>query len=296
MSGTITPSQPNISQLSDTKTTSLTSGSVVGDFFQETLALTRRLFIQLKRRPSTLIAGIIQPLMWLILFGALFQNVPQGLFGESQNYGQFLGAGIIVFTAFAGALNAGLPVMFDREFGFLNRLLVAPLTSRFSIVLASATFIITLSLIQSAIIIGAGAFLGAGLPGTLGLATIALIVLMLVLGVTGLSLGLAFALPGHIELLAVIFVTNLPLLFASTALAPLSFMPNWLQVVASVNPLTYAIEPIRYLYLHSDWSIGSIIMETPFADISFGTALLVLLVFDVVTLVAIQPLLRRRFA
>ncbi|GGA29459.1 ABC transporter permease [Okeania sp. KiyG1] len=296
MSGTITPSQPNISQLSDTKTTPLTSGSVVGDFFQETLALTRRLFIQLKRRPSTLIAGIIQPLMWLILFGALFQNVPQGLFGESQNYGQFLGAGIIVFTAFAGALNAGLPVMFDREFGFLNRLLVAPLTSRFSIVLASATFIVTLSFIQSAIIIGAGTFLGAGLPGTLGLATIALIVLMLVLGVTGLSLGLAFALPGHIELLAVIFVTNLPLLFASTALAPLSFMPSWLQVVASLNPLTYAIEPIRYLYLHSDWSIGSIIMETPFADISFGAALLVLLVFDIVTLVAIQPLLRRRFA
>ncbi|NEQ72972.1 MAG: ABC transporter permease [Okeania sp. SIO2C9] len=296
MSSTITPSQPNISQLSDTKTTSLTSGSVVGDFFQETLALTRRLFIQLKRRPSTLIAGIIQPLMWLILFGALFQNVPQGLFGESQNYGQFLGAGIIVFTAFAGALNAGLPVMFDREFGFLNRLLVAPLTSRFSIVIASATFIVTLSFIQSAIIIGAGAFLGAGLPDILGLATIALIVLMLVVGVTGLSLGLAFALPGHIELLAVIFVTNLPLLFASTALAPLSFMPNWLQVVASLNPLTYAIEPIRYLYLHSDWSIGSIIMETPFADISFGTALLVLLVFDIVTLVAIQPLLRRRFA
>ncbi|NEP80693.1 MAG: ABC transporter permease [Okeania sp. SIO3B3] len=295
MSGTITPSQANISQLSDTKTT-LTSGSVAGDFFQETLALTRRLFIQLKRRPSTLIAGIIQPLMWLILFGALFQNVPQGLFGESQNYGQFLGAGIIVFTAFAGALNAGLPVMFDREFGFLNRLLVAPLTSRFSIVIASATFIVTLSFIQSAIIIGAGTFLGAGLPDILGLATIALIVLMLVVGVTGLSLGLAFALPGHIELLAVIFVTNLPLLFASTALAPLSFMPNWLQVVASLNPLTYAIEPIRYLYLHSDWSIGSIIIETPFADISFGTALLVLLVFDIVTLVAIQPLLRRRFA
>lgn len=296
MSGTITPSKPNIGQLSDTTTTPLTSGSVVGDFFQETLALTRRLFIQLKRRPSTLIAGIIQPLMWLILFGALFQNVPQGLFGESQNYGQFLGAGIIVFTAFAGALNAGLPVMFDREFGFLNRLLVAPLTSRFSIVLASATFIVTLSLIQSAIIVAAGAFLGAGLPNILGLGTIALIVLMLVLGVTGLSLGLAFALPGHIELLAVIFVTNLPLLFASTALAPLSFMPNWLQVVASLNPLTYAIEPIRYLYLHSDWSVGSIIMQTPFADISFGAALLVLLVFDILTLVAIQPLLRRRFA
>jgi len=62
---------------------------------QETLALTRR-FIQLQRRPSTLIAGIIQPVMWLVLFGALFQNAPQGLFGNSQSYGQFLGAGVIV--------------------------------------------------------------------------------------------------------------------------------------------------------------------------------------------------------
>ena len=92
----------------------------ISEFIQETSALTRRLFIQLQRRPTTLVAGVIQPLMWLILFGALFQNVPEGLFGESQNYGQFLGAGIIVFTAFAGALNAGLPVMFDREFGFLK--------------------------------------------------------------------------------------------------------------------------------------------------------------------------------
>ena len=68
MSSTVTSSQSNISQLSGTKRTAFTSGSLVGDFFQETLALTRRLFIQLKRRPSTLIAGIIQPLMWLILF------------------------------------------------------------------------------------------------------------------------------------------------------------------------------------------------------------------------------------
>jgi ABC-2 type transport system permease protein len=254
------------------------------------------LFIQLQRRPSTLIAGIIQPLMWLILFGALFQNAPKGLFGETDNYAQFLGAGVIVFTAFAGALNAGLPVMFDREFGFLNRLLVAPLASRFSIVLASAIYIITLSFIQAAFIVAAGVFMGAGLPGIGGLGIIALIVFLLVLGVTGLSLGLAFALPGHIELIAVIFVTNLPLLFASTALAPLSFMPTWLQWVASLNPLSYAIEPIRYLYIHSDWAFNSVVMAAPFANVTFGAALLVLSGFALVSLLIIQPLLRRRFA
>jgi len=297
MSRTITPSKPDINlQPKVANQLPVSDNPGFGEFVQETLALTKRLFIQLQRRPSTLIAGIIQPLMWLILFGALFQNAPQGLFGNGLSYGQFLGAGVLVFTAFAGALNAGLPVMFDREFGFLNRLLVAPLASRFSIVAASAIYIIALSLIQSVAIVAASAFLGAGLPDPVGLGIIGLIVFLLVVGVTALSLGLAFALPGHIELIAVIFVTNLPLLFASTALAPLSFMPRWLQVVASVNPLSYAIEPIRYLYLHSDWSLGSIVMQSPWASITFGGAILVLLGFDAVVLLAIQPLLRRRFA
>jgi ABC-2 type transport system permease protein len=270
--------------------------SSLSDFVQETLALTRRLFIQLQRRPSTLIAGMIQPVMWLVLFGALFQNVPQGLFGGSQNYGQFLAAGISVFTAFGGALNAGLPVMFDREFGFLNRLLVAPLASRFSIVLASAIFIATLSLVQTAAILGMSALLGAGLPDPAGLGLVILIVLTLTLGVTALSLGLAFALPGHIELIAVIFVTNLPLLFASTALAPLSFMPKWLQVVASLNPLSYAIEPIRYIYTHSSWDWSSPVMQAPFGTISMGLALLVLVGFSGVALLSVRPLLQRSFA
>ncbi|ELS01817.1 ABC-type multidrug transport system, permease component [Xenococcus sp. PCC 7305] len=270
--------------------------SPVGDFIQETLAQTKRLFIQLQRRPSTLIAGVIQPFMWLILFGALFSNAPQGLFGDDLSYAKFLAPGVIVFTAFSGALNAGLPVMFDREFGFLNRLLVAPLASRYSIVAASTIYIIALSFIQTAVIIVASAFLGAGFPNLAGLSAIALIVFLVVLGVTALSLGLAFALPGHIELIAVIFVTNLPLLFASTALAPLDFMAGWLQVVASLNPLTYAIEPIRYLYSHGDWAISSIVMDTPWTSVSFAGVILVLLAFDALVLLTIQPLLRRRFA
>lgn len=294
MSQTVSPSPTTLQDAPRSGSTATSSG--FQDFVQETSALTRRLFIQLRRRPSTLIAGIIQPVMWLVLFGALFQNVPQGLFGESQNYGQFLAAGVIVFTAFGGALNAGLPVMFDREFGFLNRLLVAPLASRFSIVLASAIFIATLSLVQTGAIVAMSAILGAGLPNLTGLALVTLIVLLLVLGVTALSLGLAFALPGHIELIAVIFVTNLPLLFASTALAPLSFMPRWLQVVASLNPLSYAIEPIRYLYTHDavDWS--SVVMQAPFGNVTLGLALLVLAGFSTLALLSIRPLLRRSFA
>ncbi|MEA5551713.1 ABC transporter permease [Anabaena cylindrica UHCC 0172] len=286
----------NWQQLATPTVVTETTPSFFGELVQETLALTRRLFIQLQRRPSSLVAGIIQPVMWLVLFGALFQNAPKGLFGSTTNYGQFLAAGVIVFTAFAGALNAGLPVMFDREFGFLNRLLVAPLASRFSIVFASAIFIISQSLLQAAVIVAAAAFLGAGLPNLVGLSAIALIVLLLALGVTAISLGLAFALPGHIELIAVIFVTNLPLLFASTALAPLSFMPGWLQVIATLNPLSYAIEPIRYLYLHSTWGLNDIVMHAFWGDVTFGRALLVLVGFALVALLSIQPQLRKTLA
>ena len=125
---------------------------------------------------------------------------------------------------------------------------------------------------------------------------IALIILLLVLGVTALSLGLTFALPGHIELIAVIFVVNLPLLFASTALAPLAFMPQWLQVVACLNPLTYAIEPIRYLYTHPQWDLTSIVLQATWGDVSFGSSLAILVGFALLTLTAIQPLLKRRLA
>jgi ABC-2 type transport system permease protein len=151
-------------------------------------------------------------------------------------------------------------------------------------------------LLQAAVIVCAAAFLGAGLPDAAGLGAIALIVFLLALGVTAISLGLAFALPGHIELIAVIFVTNLPLLFASTALAPLSFMPKWLQFVATLNPLSYAIEPIRYLYLHNDWGLGSVVMQAPWGDITFGSALLILFGFAIVALLSIQPQLRRTLA
>ena len=298
MSQTITPSSLKAS-LAPNPTRAATvddGGNVLGEFLQETLAMTKRLFIQLQRRPSTLIAGVIQPFMWLILFGALFYNAPQGLFGNDLSYAKFLAPGVIVFTAFSGALNAGLPVMFDREFGFLNRLLVAPLTTRYSIVAASTIYIIVLSFIQTASIVAASAFLGAGLPSLTGLGAIALIVFLIVLGMTALSLSLTFALPGHIELIAVIFVTNLPLLFASTALAPLNFMADWLQVIASLNPLTYAIEPIRYIYFNQHWSFDSIVLQTPWLDLNFLTVLALLLAFDLLILLAIQPLLRRRFA
>lgn len=269
--------------------------SALAELSQETLALTRRLFLQLARRPSSLVAGILQPLIWLILFGALFAKAPEGLLPGGMSYGRFLGAGVIVFTAFSGALNAGLPVMFDREFGFLNRLLVAPLRSRSSIVLASVIYITVISLLQSLAIMGTAAILGYGWPGFGGLVLVVFSLLLLVFAVTALSLGLAFALPGHIELIAVIFVANLPLLFASTALAPLSFMPSWLGWLASLNPLTFAIEPIRAAY-SGPVDLSSVLLEAPYGQLTGFHCLTILMVLTVGLFLLIRPLLNRKLS
>jgi ABC-2 type transport system permease protein len=267
--------------------------SALAEISQETLALTKRLFVQLQRRPSSLVAGVLQPLIWLVLFGALFAKAPEGLLPEGMSYGRFLGAGVIVFTAFSAALNAGLPVMFDREFGFLNRLLVAPLRSRSSIVLASVLFITVMSLVQSLAIMVTAFLLGYGWPGGGGLVLVLVTLLLLVFAVTALSLGLAFALPGHIELIAVIFVANLPLLFASTALAPISFMPAWLGWLAAINPLTFAIEPIRAAYA-GHFALSAVVLEAPYGELTASSCLAVLATLAAALFLLIRPLLDRK--
>ena len=67
-------------------------------------------------------------------------------------------------------------------------------------------------------------------------------------------------------------------------------------MVATLNPLSFAIEPVRYLYLHSHWGLSSVVMQAPWGAVTFGGALLVLIGFNIVALLSIQPLLRRSLA
>ena len=137
--------------------------------------------------------------------------------------------------------------------------------------------------------------LGYGWPGISGLALVLVTLLLLVFAVTALSLGLAFALPGHIELIAVIFVANLPLLFASTALAPLSFMPTWLGWLAALNPLTFAIEPIRAAY-QGPLDLSAVLLEAPYGDVTGTSCLLILLFLTIGLFLVIRPLLNRKLS
>ena len=131
--------------------------------------------------------------------------------------------------------------------------------------------------------------------GGLGVGPVAYVLMSSLFTQDKKSLGLAFALPGHIELIAVIFVANLPLLFASTALAPISFMPSWLGWLAALNPLTFAIEPIRAAY-RGPLDLSVVLLEAPYGDVTGIACLIVLLVLTVGLFLMIRPLLNRKLS
>nr|QCI05220.1 hypothetical protein [Centroceras clavulatum] len=217
------------------------------NIIQEIKTLTQRLYIQIIRRPSTFIMSIIQPLLWLVFFGSLFHNIPINLFTANIKYSSFLIPGIIIFTSFNGSSYAGLPIIFDREFGFLNRLLTSPILLKDSLLISSLICIITTTILQTFFIIAFNIYNLQCIISTGKIYTIIITITLITISVASISIAFAFILPGHIEFLAILLLINLPTLFSSTALAPLSFMPYWLQIITSLNPLTYAIEILRYI-------------------------------------------------
>lgn len=266
--------------------------SYLSNYQQEIKCLTSRLFTQAIRRPSSIISGLIQPLLWLLLFGALFKNIPLSLFHINYEYIQFLSCGILIFTCFTGSLNAGLPIVFDREFGFLNRLLVTPLRSKNSIILSSIIFIVCITMLQNLIML---IFSFKSFTNTLNFYKFELIIfinILVTITISSISLGLAFFLPGHIEFLAFILIINLPALFASTALAPLYLMPHWLQIISKLNILTYAIESLRSITTNNYSSLP--IIET--FGIYFNlTDIFILLIFlNLITITTVTQLISKK--
>ncbi|HEV8359756.1 MAG TPA: ABC transporter permease [Candidatus Thermoplasmatota archaeon] len=211
---------------------------------QEIGALSLRWFRRLAREKYTIGFTLIQPLFWLILFGSLFNVVNPAGVGRGD-YLTFVLPGIIVLNVLGAGLAAGMEVMFDKETGFLHRLLATPI-SRGSIVAARLVFVVANALLQVAILLIVATLMGAQLTGGLvGLAVILLVAILLAVALGALSLVLAFVYKSHGEFFATIGFVNMPMFFLSSALLPIKFMPAWMQPLALVNPLTYAIDIAR---------------------------------------------------
>jgi ABC-2 type transport system permease protein len=184
------------------------------------------------------VMGAVQPFLFLVLFGPLFDRSGVGSWGQ-------LVPGLLMQLGLTSAGMVGFGIVFDQRFGVLERLRVAPV-SRVTLLLGRVLKDSALLLAQAVALIAVGYALGlrAPLPGVLlGL------LLMIVLSVGLASLSYAAALTVKQELFAPLMGTLVvPLMLLSGALLPMSLAPAWLDVISRCTPFRYAVEALRSLF------------------------------------------------
>jgi len=200
-----------------------------------------------------IVTSMLQPFIWLVLMGSAmagFVRSPEAmeLIG-TDNYLQFMAPGIMIMTALFGGVYGGTSIVWDRRLGFLNKLLTAPI-SRAAIPLGKLAAIVTQSGIQVLAIVVIAMLMGvrvaSGFPGIVMLLAFAALFGMIM---GGISLSLASVIKTMESLFAVMNFLTMPIMFTSNAIFPVAAMPGWLQIIARINPLTYAVEPMRVLML-----------------------------------------------
>jgi ABC-2 type transport system permease protein len=215
------------------------------------------------RSTPRIIASLGQPLLFLLAlgfgFGPIFQKAGQG------NYMQFLAPGVIAMTILFTAVFSGIELIWDRQFGFLKETLVAPVP-RILIMIGRTLGGATVSLIQGAIVVVI--CFGAGFRVTNFRTLPIAIVVMILIAIMFTALGTAIAsvLSDFQGFQLIMNFLVMPIFFLSGALFPLANLPKVMDVVASIDPLSYGVDGLRgalignpYFGLTFDMMILSII-------------------------------------
>ncbi len=208
------------------------------------------------RQPAWIGISLVQPVIWLLLFGALFRRTADipGFSGDS--YLAFLAPGVVVMLAVSSAGWVGMAFIDDISRGTMDRLLVSPIW-RGALNLGSVAQSVLTIVIQSLIVVGLALAVGARFAG--GVAGVA--VLVAVAGLLGavfasLSNGIAVLTRQRETLIGLVTMIVLPLTFLSTALMQQSLLPGWIQWAARFNPVNWAAEAGRSaVTADADWGL-----------------------------------------
>ncbi len=206
-------------------------------------AVYLRELIRLWRQKVRLITTIMMPLLWLGVIGNAFNKVFQMPFGG--DFLSFLTPGILVMTMVFTATISGITTVFDREFGFLKEMLVAPI-KRESILIGKILGGATQSMLQGVIIIVLALLMGVQFKGVTAIP--GMILTMLLVSIAFVSFGLAIA-SKMTSMEGFQMVMNFliqPMIFLSGAFYPTKMLPEWLKVGVKLNPLTYGVDAMRY--------------------------------------------------
>jgi len=197
-----------------------------------------------------LVASLAQPLLFLVVFGSgLSSSLGGGLFGGGRglSYMQFMFPGIIgmsiLFTAIFGAMS----IVWDREFGFLKEVLVAPI-DRWAVAIGKALGSTTQAMIQGLIILVLAPFVGVHLS-LLTVIEIVPLAAVLAFGLSSLGVAIASMMKSLQGFQVVVNFLMMPMFFLSGALFPLTNLPGWMTVLTRLNPASYGIDPLRRVVL-----------------------------------------------
>ena len=218
--------------------------------------MTVRHLRNLFRQPAWIAISLIQPVVWLLLYGALFRKIVEIPGFGADSYIDFLTPGIVVMTCLFSAGWSGMGLIDDLDRGVVDRFLVSP-ASRGSLIAGRLIQGAMVGVIQAVIIIVLGLIVGATYPGGLaGLTALTVCAVLLGTAIGALSNGVALLSRREETMIAVSNFVLLPLTFLSSVFMAQALMPQWMQDVAQYNPVNWAVQAGREaLAANGDWSI-----------------------------------------
>ena len=206
------------------------------------------------RSRSRVLGAIGQPILFLLALGygigSVYKKAGQG------NYLEFLVPGIIIQTLLFSGVFWGIQILFDKRFGFLTEMLVAPVP-RVRILLGNALGGATISLMQAVLVSIISIFLGFRMENWAFLPLSFLLMVVLSVTLCSFGAGLASIVEDFQGFQGINNFLIFPLFFLSSALYPLTNVPDWLRILSEINPLSYAVDALRYTMIHqSHFGLG----------------------------------------
>jgi ABC-2 type transport system permease protein len=221
----------------------------------DTWALTVRDLLRLLRQPWFIAIVLVQPIIWLLLFGALFARVVEIPGFHGGDYKQYLVPGVLIMTAFFSSGWNGMSTIEDLDRGVTDRLLVTP-ARRLPLILGRVGQNLVQVVLQSVVVIAMALAVGVSFAGgVLGVAVLIAIGALIGTAFAALSNGLALVARQEESLIGAVTFLQLPLMFLSTAFMQSSLLPGWIATVAKYNPVDWAIVAGREAVgASTDWS------------------------------------------
>ena len=220
-----------------------------------TSLMTGRQLRALARQPAYLVISLIQPVIWLFLFGSLFRKIVELPGFGTSSYLDYLVPGVVIMSALSTSMWSGMTVLEEIDRGVMDRFLVLPL-HRSAIINASVVMQSLMTTVQSLIIVALGWAAGAHYPGGVAGVLVLIAASVLIAVVFSAFSNIVGMLARQREtIIGINTFLLLPLTFLSSAFMVTALMPHWMRNVADGNPVNWALEAGRAAMSASpDWS------------------------------------------